>query len=143
MPAGPWRWSAGREGTSRSTARQLHEHGLASVVDLVHAPLAPVRLDDLTVTCYDPAVVHGAVAACPPGFILVDGPSQQSGSNRVATLPTVRSALREPARFLLDDGWREAELAVVRHWVGTDGICVEGIVPVGKGAWIGSVEPDR
>ncbi len=113
---------------------QLERLGLDDVVDIVVAPLTDTEIDGVRVTCYDPDAVDAALAGFPVEFIFIDGPSQLAGGSRFPTLLLAAPHVRDEAVFVMDDGWRDAELTVAERWQARSGVEVDGIVPVGKGA---------
>jgi hypothetical protein len=120
---------------------ELDRRGLGDHVRLVVAPLLETEVDGLRLWSYDEAIVGRELTERQPSLIVIDGPSRASGGNRLPGLRCAQRYLRSPARFILDDAWRDVELAVAEHWSRIEGIDIDGVVPVGKGALIGTVSP--
>lgn len=144
--------AAGREGISvvsieqsadecRRISNELAARGVGSRVVLVHAPVVQVSLGEATLRCYDPEAVNSALEGRSPQLIVIDGPSSASGANRYHTLLMAQRCLRRPAQFLLDDAWRDTELSVAEAWLRQPGVRIDGVMLIGKGALVGTVEP--
>ena len=120
---------------------EVDRRGLGKFVRIVVAPLTETAIGRYRLRCYDPAIIDAALDGVSPSLILVDGRSTASGGNRFPTLLLLQQHLRSSATFILDDAWRDMELTIAERWQECDGIEVDGIALVGKGAVLGRIEP--
>lgn len=118
---------------------ELQRRNLAATARVVFAPIRQASVGGVQALCYDADTVGQVLQDASPGLVFIDGPSLQSGASRFPTLLLVQGHLPAPALFLMDDAWRDAELTIAERWRRMPGIEVQGIVPVGKGAIIGTV----
>jgi hypothetical protein len=106
------------------TERRLEKENLSEFATLFHAPVREGPYDLVR------------LGAAPPeravDWILIDGPSGPPGC-RSWTLPALRGHCGSGARWFLDDGFRDGELAILQQWSNVPGVVVHGIYPIGKG----------
>jgi hypothetical protein len=74
-----------------------------------------------------------------PDLIVIDGPSQESGASRLATAPCLGRILKRFIPFIMDDGFRDAELAIAERWQNEPLVRIEGLIPLGRGLLAGAV----
>lgn len=99
------------------TRRLLDQHGVGDVVEVRHAPLAPVATGDGEQPWYtaDLSDLQGI------GVLLVDGPPARTGpAARYPALPVLRSQLAPGAVVVLDDLVRQDEKDVLARWLRDD-----------------------
>lgn len=122
---------------ARATREALEMHSLTDVVQLVVAPLGPVRQDDRDLVWYQvpPDVLGSSSDAI--DMLFVDGPPGRSGPlARYPALPLLRHLLAPGARILVDDADRPGEAEAVRRWhAEVDGLEVNHL-PLEKGAYL-------
>jgi hypothetical protein len=127
------------EAHARLTRRLLEDAGLGSLVDVVVAPLARQRIEDVDVECYSVTrELDTALGGRLAEFAVVDGPAAASGA-RFGTLPLVRHHLGPKAHFMMDDALRDGELMVATRWRSLPYMEVEGIRIIEKGLLTGVV----
>ena len=122
--------------------RQLVDFGLEKSVRILHAPLTPQRIEDITTECYalPPSVLNEFLGELRPDFVVVDGPSGNS-SVRFGTLPLVKAHVQETARFYLDDALRPEELDVAERWNALSYLSLSELRKIGKGILTGRMVP--
>jgi hypothetical protein len=104
---------------------------------ILHAPLDEAhRYSHEALDEFESLRIRGA------DLLLIDGPFGPPGC-RVWTLPSLLPYCRSGARWFLDDGFRDAEFAILKKWARASGIAVEGILPLGKGLATGRVVSGR
>jgi hypothetical protein len=125
----------------------LDGQGLADVVQIVHAPLAPTsHAYQGKADWYDQKIVGDAVRGQKIDLLLVDGPPAYDPSIMFARYPAApffRPYFAESYTIVLDDANRKGERAIVERWERELGIgmkihLIDGHVAVGnsKMAWI-------
>lgn len=109
-------------------AATLAREGLASVAEVVHAPLAPWEPPrglagaaggegiPLPTRWYDVAAVRAAIGADRIDLLVVDGPPGGRQLARYPAVPALRDLLADDATVMLDDAQRPAETEAVRRW---------------------------
>ncbi|NLH49069.1 MAG: class I SAM-dependent methyltransferase [Myxococcales bacterium] len=99
----------------RETGDQIKKHGLSAWVDLRHAPLQPLTLDNRNWQWYD----RKAFENLPPiDLLIVDGPPHTLQSlSRYPALPVLLDKLSPTGVVLLDDAARPDETETVRRWL--------------------------
>jgi hypothetical protein len=116
--------------------RLIRAH-LQDYARILHAPLDEVhRYSQEALDEFESLRIRGA------DLLLIDGPFGPPGC-RVWTLPSLLPYCRSGARWFLDDGFRDAEFAILKKWARASGIAVEGIHPLGKGLATGRVVSGR
>jgi len=120
--------------------RTVEEHGLAHAAQFAVAPIAATSAGGVTSLCYDfnDSLAH-LIRSFEPQLVIIDGPSQVSGSSRLGVAPMVSRCIASPAAFVLDDAFRDAELLIAQAWTETDGVRVDGVSMIGKGMLIGEL----
>ncbi|MFO0775923.1 MAG: glycosyltransferase [Nitrospiraceae bacterium] len=126
------------------TVSRLEALGLATSVNILHAPLREHELDGLSCVGYgiEPSCVGEWLGGGKPDFVLIDGPAADHGG-RFATVPSVMTYLQPGARIYLDDALRDSELAIADWWSRLGYVAVEGILWVGKGLLVGRIGERR
>jgi methyltransferase family protein len=115
------------------TAELVSKAALDTHVKLIHAELTATSFNGLSTLCYDfNAGIRRSIQELAPDIVIVDGPSQMSGS-RLAVAPEVQACLSSSATMFLDDSFRDAELDVLWRWKTHAHIDVQGILPIGNG----------
>lgn len=98
-----------------STRALLAEHGVAHLVDVRHAPLAPTPLTDHAGPWYDPAAwedLHDI------GLVFVDGPPGDVGPQaRYPMVPLLAGRFARRCALVLDDMNRADERGVAERWL--------------------------
>lgn len=122
-------------------ARVLASSGVAELVSLVCAPVVDMSLGEANVRCHDPAVVAASLAGATPQLVVLGGARDARGLARYHSLLMAQRSLREPARFLLGEGWSDMALSIGEAWSRSAGVQVSGIMLVGKGVLVGTVAP--
>jgi predicted O-methyltransferase YrrM len=118
----------------------LKQAGLEDDVAIVVAPLGEQTIEGLPTVCYlIPDVFAKVIGDRLVDFVLVDGPAAEPGA-RFATIPLVRSHLRDGAKVVLDDALRDGELETARRWAALPYVKVQGIRLIEKGVLIGKIE---
>jgi predicted O-methyltransferase YrrM len=106
--------------------RMMLEHAeLIDRVELVHAPLTDLALNDRTFQWYD---LGSKLATLTEkiDFLFVDGPPGKVQTlSRFPALPMFASHLSPRALVIVDDGAREDELKMVELWGDMDGVGFE------------------
>jgi hypothetical protein len=93
----------------------LRTHGLADVVEVRHAPLAPWDGGAGTQPWYDVRAVEDLDKI---GLLLVDGPPATVGdAARYPALPVLLSRCTDDALIVLDDTVRAQESAISDRWL--------------------------
>ncbi|GEM_PF-1626003 len=113
---------------------ELAQAGLRQFARVCHVPLRDG-------SDYDAEAVGAALALVPrrhADFVFIDGPYGPPGC-RAHTLTTLLPYLRNGARWLMDDAFRDGELSILRRWAACESLTVTGIYPIGKGLATGSV----
>lgn len=97
------------------TADLLSRHLLDEYVDVVHASLAPVSIEDVEYQWYDTnglALAEGSV-----GCLFIDGPPGTGGVQaRYPAYPLLEPYLADSSWVLLDDADREDEREIGQRW---------------------------
>lgn len=122
---------------ARTTQEALEMHSLTDVVQLVVAPLGPVRQDDRDLVWYQvsPDVLEAAGDAI--DMLFVDGPPGRSGPlARYPALPLLRHLLAPGALILVDDADRPGEAEAVRRWQAEVDALEVSHLPLEKGAYL-------
>lgn len=119
----------------------LREQGLADVVTIVHAPLAPSthRFEANGNDWYDEAIVAAALGNEKVDLLLVDGPPAYERKIRYARYPAVpffKPFLAERYTIVLDDVVRKGEREILARWEAELGIrfalhLIDGHVGIG------------
>lgn len=118
------------------------QRGLSGCVTVSHCGLAPVGACGTEVLSYHlSAQLREQIAALAPQLVLIDGPSQVSGGSRLATAPSLIGLVPTGTTFALDDAFRDAELEVGRRWDTEDRLRLAGILPLGTGLLLGTIDP--
>ncbi len=91
----------------------LERYGLDAYATVLHAPLAPVRIDDVDYQWYRrEAIPEGDI-----DMFVIDGPSGFIGKNaRYPALPLMQPRLVKGCRVFLDDAARPDEREIVGLW---------------------------
>jgi predicted O-methyltransferase YrrM len=112
----------------------LHRAGLETVATIIHTPRE-------TESNYDGAALVRAFDSLPrpADFALIDGPK----GPRADTLPSLVPYACNGARWVLDDAFRDGEIATLQRWSSTREIDVNGIYPIGKGLATGFIRKTR
>jgi predicted O-methyltransferase YrrM len=122
-----------------TTRSRLAAAGLASIAEVVHAPLEIRAWDGIVCSTYRlPRDFEARLEGRKADLVLVDGPAAERGA-RVATLPLVRRWLADGARIVLDDALRDGELEAAIRWQSSGWIRIEGIVLEDKGLLLATV----
>lgn len=126
---------------ARITEAQLAERGLDGHATVLRLPIAPVTACGLVTSCYSIGPEVGRrIREFAPEFVLIDGPSSATGASRLGVAAQLVAVLGgRRVEFAMDDAWRDAELEIARHWASTEGITVDGVMPVGKGLLVGFI----
>lgn len=96
----------------------LARHGLSQQVEVRHAPLTDVRIENEVWPWYDPAALAD-IEGC--DLLIVDGPPAAVREHaRYPALPVVRPKLAKDAMIVLDDCVRKDEQEIVERWRGED-----------------------
>jgi len=107
----------------------LDRDGLADLVELVHAPLAPWAPADgaesggefpLPERWYDPVAIRRALDD-DVDFLLVDGPRAKRTIGRYPAMPELFGHLTPEATIVLDDATRPGEVEVIARWTESSG----------------------
>lgn len=111
---------------------RLSARNLSGLCSLVHVPVAAGGGYDFRIC------EHPLRPAVPVDWVLIDGPAGPDMC-RLGVLPFLTRFCRVGARWFMDDCYRDGEISVLEHWSRLPGVCVEGIIPVGKGLGTGTV----
>jgi predicted O-methyltransferase YrrM len=98
-------------------ADQLAAEGLQATASVVHAPLEPTTVGELS--WYSPAGIETAMAGGAPDLLIVDGPPaflRQDALARLPAVPLLLDRLAADATIVLDDVVRPGERAVLERW---------------------------
>lgn len=98
----------------RKTERLLVDNGLDSRVELVHAPLGPVEVENTTVDWY--RLPDRWLEGKQFDLVLVDGPPSTENMDRYPALPVLRRNLSARAIMIVDDASRDEEEEIVKLW---------------------------
>lgn len=124
----------------RTTETRLRTLGLMENVRLLHAPMMPQNICNISIACYrlPEAELAAFLGDARPDFVLIDGPAGSYGS-RFGTVPLVHRFLQEKAAIYMDDALRDSELAIADCWNMLRYVQIAGIVWAGKGFLIGNL----
>lgn len=122
------------------TSKLLEDANLSNLVEMVHSPVVWQYISGRHLPCYDirNSNLADAMSDAQAEFVLIDGPAAGSGA-RFGTLELARPFVVDTARYCLDDGLRDDELAIASQWEKLEGIEVAGIQVIGKGLTLGTV----
>lgn len=96
------------------TRRQVELHGVKDHVQLLHAPLTMINLDDIDYQWYDLTSVD---IESPIDILVVDGPpGDVNERSRYPALPIFAEYMNGDAAVFLDDAARQDEQAIIREW---------------------------
>lgn len=96
------------------TRQSLDRHGLATTVEVRHAPLKAITIGDETFSWY---AEQGWSDVAGIDLLIVDGPPKKTGSQaRYPALPALLDRLAPDAWVLLDDADRPDEREIVQRW---------------------------
>jgi hypothetical protein len=125
---------------ARRTREWLNERNLGSASRVITAGLAETEACGIRTICYEfGPTLQTEIEQFSPDLIVIDGPSQESGASRLATAPCLGRILQRLTPFAMDDGFRDAELAIAERWQKETRVQVEGLIPVGRGLLAGVV----
>ena len=101
---------------AEGTRRSLLAHGLQDTVQVLDAPLQPVRLGDEEFDWYSLDVLPDSLP--PVDVLLVDGPpTVDNPMTRYPAMPLLRDRLAPGAAVILDDTVRKEEQQIVDRWL--------------------------
>jgi predicted O-methyltransferase YrrM len=114
------------DGEHVERTRSMLEHAdLLDRVELAHAPLVDLALNDRTFQWYDLGAKLAALTE-KIDFLFVDGPPGKVQTlSRFPALPILASHLSPRALVVVDDGAREDEMKMVEMWSEMDGVGFE------------------
>lgn len=96
------------------SAALLNEHALSHRVDILHAPLVEIEINDEPFVWYD---LRNVSLPEDVGIIFIDGPPKSTGENaRYPAMPLLLNHLSATGVVLMDDASRTDERAAVRRW---------------------------
>jgi len=122
------------------TREWIHERNLGSAARVVTARLAETEACGIRTICYEFGLdLQTEIARFSPDLVIIDGPSQESGASRLAVAPCLGRILERSTQFAMDDGFRDAELAIAERWQNEPLVRVEGLIPLGRGLLAGTV----
>lgn len=110
---------------ARHTAELLEQADLSDRVELLHAPLVPVQVNDQAFQWYD-LWTRLQTLGEKVDFLFVDGPPGKVQSlSRYPALPVLLPHLSPRALVFIDDGAREDETKMVAMWAEMDAVAFE------------------
>lgn len=122
-----------------NTRRMLAEKGLGGRAEVRHCPLGDRNIDGMPMKGYEWDFSEHSDRLGPEwraDMIFVDGPAASGLSRARAVLDGLQLAADE-CRIVMDDGFRDDEIASMMCLEQQDHFRFEGVVPVGKGLALG------
>lgn len=117
-----------------TTAENITRHGVQEFVQVIHAPLKPVMLQEVTHLWYD---TSGLENLPPIDLLVVDGPSAQDQVMvRYPAVPLLFQKLSPGALILVDSFLQEDTYETVKRWVRNFNLTVVNTFATEKGAVI-------
>lgn len=119
------------ESFARQTTQHLQAHGLQDYGQVVHAPLVPHTLGDVSFVWYDLTMTQLPEQI---DLLLVDGPpGTLQKQSRYPALPLLQSHLHPKSWILMDDANRQDEQEICKRWEKEFGLTSQTL-PAEKGA---------
>jgi len=97
----------------------LKSHDLFDSVQLVEAPLTPIRNSPTSLAWYDTNAVVGAIGESEVDLVLIDGPLAHDEARQLArypAFPVLREKLSSRCALMLDDADRTGEREIIKRW---------------------------
>jgi hypothetical protein len=127
------------------TRSMLRHHGVSEYATVVVAPVQPTTIAGWRGETYRPddRLMFRALSGSTVDFVFIDGPASWGrgrGDCRYGALPLVRRWAAAECVFALDDAWRRRDFAILKRWNELPGVAVRGIIPVGRGIGVGTLQ---
>lgn len=128
------------ESYAKSTREWINQRHLGSASKVITAGLTETEVCGIRTICYEfGRDLQREIECFSPDLIIIDGPSQESGASRLGVAPSVGKILRRSTPFVMDDGFRDAELLIAERWRDESLVRIEGLIPTGLGLLAGTV----
>ena len=119
--------------------RLLAERGLAELVEVIHAPLAPQTFEQTAIDWYDANCIPDPTG--PIDLLVIDGPPPAEAFSRWPAVEVFHPKLSPHSCVLLDDGRRRGERRVALRWAKSYPDLALHWIDTEKGTWMLSRHP--